>query len=82
MMKRYPWAWLGRGPLGVIAREGRAAGLEEADLVYGETLPGTAFDLLQALRVGPRDTVVDLGCDLVQGFFVGRPGRLFPSVNW
>jgi EAL domain-containing protein (putative c-di-GMP-specific phosphodiesterase class I) len=29
-----------------------------------------------------RDTVVDLGCDLVQGFFVGRPGYPFPEVNW
>ncbi len=72
-------AWLGRGPLGVIAREGRAAGLEEADLVYGETLPGTAFDLLRTLRVGPRDTVVDLGCGrgvvpLVAGLAFGARG--------
>ncbi len=29
-----------------------------------------------------RDTVVDLGCDLVQGYFVGKPGNPFPAVNW
>ncbi len=29
-----------------------------------------------------RDTVVALGCDLVQGFFVARPGRPFPLANW
>jgi EAL domain-containing protein (putative c-di-GMP-specific phosphodiesterase class I) len=29
-----------------------------------------------------RDAVVDLGCDLIQGFFVGRPGNPFPAVNW
>jgi len=69
-------AWLGHGPLGVIAREGRQAGMEEADLVYGETLPGTACDLLRALEVGPQDTVVDLGCGrgvvpLVAGLVLG-----------
>ncbi len=69
-------AWLGHGPLGVIAREGRQAGLEEADLVYGETLPGTACDLLRTLQVGPQDTVVDLGCGrgvvpLVAGLVLG-----------
>jgi len=29
-----------------------------------------------------RDTIVSLGCDLVQGYFVAKPGRPFPSVHW
>jgi len=28
-----------------------------------------------------RDTVVALGCDLLQGYLLARPGRPFPSVN-
>lgn len=55
-------AWLGSSPLQVIAREGPGSGLGEGDLVYGETLPGTAFELLELLEVGPGDIVVDLGC--------------------
>jgi len=55
-------AWVGQTPLGVVRREGPASGISSEDLVYGETLPGTAFDLLEALDVGPRDVVVDLGC--------------------
>lgn len=55
-------AWPGQTPLGVVRREGPDSGLSSEDLVYGETLPGTAFDLLEALEVGPRDVVVDLGC--------------------
>jgi EAL domain-containing protein (putative c-di-GMP-specific phosphodiesterase class I) len=27
-----------------------------------------------------RDTLVDLGCDLLQGYFFARPGEAFPSV--
>ncbi|GEM_PF-1060853 len=55
-------AWVGQTPLGVVRREGAASGLSEEDLVYGETLPGTAFDLLKALEVGSQDIVIDLGC--------------------
>lgn len=29
-----------------------------------------------------RDALVDLGCDLLQGFHVARPGRPFPAVCW
>ena len=29
-----------------------------------------------------RDTLVDLGCDLFQGFFFARPGPAFPAVRW
>jgi EAL domain-containing protein (putative c-di-GMP-specific phosphodiesterase class I) len=29
-----------------------------------------------------RDMVMALGCDLLQGFLLGRPGRPFPSPSW
>ncbi|HUT77993.1 MAG TPA: EAL domain-containing protein [Polyangia bacterium] len=29
-----------------------------------------------------RDTVVGLGCDLLQGYLFARPGRPFPEVTW
>jgi EAL domain-containing protein (putative c-di-GMP-specific phosphodiesterase class I) len=29
-----------------------------------------------------RDTLVELGCDLFQGFLIARPGRPFPEVSW
>jgi EAL domain-containing protein (putative c-di-GMP-specific phosphodiesterase class I) len=29
-----------------------------------------------------RDVVIDLGCDLLQGFLHARPGRPFPSFRW
>ncbi len=29
-----------------------------------------------------RDALVDLGCDLLQGYFFARPGKGFPAVNW
>jgi EAL domain-containing protein (putative c-di-GMP-specific phosphodiesterase class I) len=29
-----------------------------------------------------RDTVIDLGCDLLQGYLFGKPGRAFPEVCW
>jgi EAL domain-containing protein (putative c-di-GMP-specific phosphodiesterase class I) len=29
-----------------------------------------------------RDCLVDLGCDLLQGFLFAKPGRAFPGVNW
>ena len=29
-----------------------------------------------------RDAVVELGCDLLQGFYFARPGRPFPDVRW
>jgi EAL domain-containing protein (putative c-di-GMP-specific phosphodiesterase class I) len=32
--------------------------------------------------VEERDMVVELGCDLLQGFLLGRPGRAFPRHAW
>jgi EAL domain-containing protein (putative c-di-GMP-specific phosphodiesterase class I) len=29
-----------------------------------------------------RDAVLDLGCDLLQGYFFARPGPPFPDVSW
>jgi len=29
-----------------------------------------------------RDCLVDLGCDLLQGFLFAKPGRAFPEVTW
>jgi len=29
-----------------------------------------------------RDTVIDLGCDLLQGFLFAKPGPAFPQVAW
>lgn len=29
-----------------------------------------------------RDTLVDLGCDLFQGYFLAKPGEAFPSYRW
>jgi EAL domain-containing protein (putative c-di-GMP-specific phosphodiesterase class I) len=29
-----------------------------------------------------RDCLVDLGCDLLQGFLFAKPGRAFPGVVW
>jgi EAL domain-containing protein (putative c-di-GMP-specific phosphodiesterase class I) len=29
-----------------------------------------------------RDCLVDLGCDLLQGFLFAKPGRAFPGVTW
>jgi EAL domain-containing protein (putative c-di-GMP-specific phosphodiesterase class I) len=32
--------------------------------------------------VEEREVLVDLGCDLIQGFFVSRPGPAFPPFAW
>jgi EAL domain-containing protein (putative c-di-GMP-specific phosphodiesterase class I) len=32
--------------------------------------------------VAERDCVVALGCDLLQGFLIARPGRPFPAAHW
>jgi EAL domain-containing protein (putative c-di-GMP-specific phosphodiesterase class I)/ActR/RegA family two-component response regulator len=29
-----------------------------------------------------RDTLVELGCDLLQGYLFAKPGRPFPNVDW
>ena len=29
-----------------------------------------------------RDCLIDLGCELLQGFLFAKPGRAFPGVNW
>jgi EAL domain-containing protein (putative c-di-GMP-specific phosphodiesterase class I) len=31
--------------------------------------------------VEERDTIIELGCDLLQGFLLARPGRGFPRVR-
>lgn len=33
-------------------------------------------------RASERDMVAGLGCDFVQGYFVAKPGKPFPTVNW
>jgi EAL domain-containing protein (putative c-di-GMP-specific phosphodiesterase class I) len=30
--------------------------------------------------VEERDAIVELGCDLLQGYFLAKPGRAFPEV--
>ncbi|MFH1530870.1 MAG: EAL domain-containing protein [Pseudomonadota bacterium] len=32
--------------------------------------------------VEERDVLVDTGCDLLQGYFMARPGPPFPEVRW
>jgi EAL domain-containing protein (putative c-di-GMP-specific phosphodiesterase class I) len=32
--------------------------------------------------VEERDTLLELGCDLLQGFLLARPGKPFPAVTW
>jgi EAL domain-containing protein (putative c-di-GMP-specific phosphodiesterase class I) len=29
-----------------------------------------------------RDTIIELGCDLLQGYLLAKPGRPFPDVHW
>ncbi|HEY8944125.1 MAG TPA: EAL domain-containing protein, partial [Polyangiaceae bacterium] len=29
-----------------------------------------------------RDVLIELGCDLLQGFLFARPGPPFPEVSW
>lgn len=29
-----------------------------------------------------RDTLIELGCDLLQGYFIAKPGPAFPELNW
>ena len=29
-----------------------------------------------------RDTIIELGCDLLQGYLLAKPGRPFPEVTW
>jgi EAL domain-containing protein (putative c-di-GMP-specific phosphodiesterase class I) len=33
-------------------------------------------------RVRRTDTVLELGCDLLQGYLFARPGPPFPDVAW
>jgi EAL domain-containing protein (putative c-di-GMP-specific phosphodiesterase class I) len=32
--------------------------------------------------VTERDTVIELGCDLIQGYLLGKPGKPFPTFQW
>jgi EAL domain-containing protein (putative c-di-GMP-specific phosphodiesterase class I) len=32
--------------------------------------------------LGERDTLVDLGCDLLQGYLFAIPDKPFPSFTW
>jgi EAL domain-containing protein (putative c-di-GMP-specific phosphodiesterase class I) len=32
--------------------------------------------------VAERDTLVELGCDLFQGYLFARPARAFPEPTW
>jgi EAL domain-containing protein (putative c-di-GMP-specific phosphodiesterase class I)/ActR/RegA family two-component response regulator len=32
--------------------------------------------------VAERDTLLDIGCDLLQGYLIARPGRAFPEPRW
>ncbi|MGE0490409.1 MAG: hypothetical protein AB7S38_14465 [Vulcanimicrobiota bacterium] len=60
-----------RGPFGLARREGRASELSENDCIYGETPILTAWQLLQELRAGPEDHLVELGCGRANLLFVG-----------
>ncbi len=32
--------------------------------------------------VAERDTLLEIGCDLMQGYLIARPGRAFPEPRW
>lgn len=64
------WSWFGCAP-GILVKRALASKnatgsgrnrLVEEDLVYGETLPGTAYSLLARVGITAEDRVVDLGC--------------------
>ena len=49
------------------------------DLTYGETLPGTAYDLLKTLEINSESKVVDLGCG--RGVFPLVAGAAFGAES-
>lgn len=51
--------WFGTSPLGILKKE--TDNIPD-DLVYGETFPGTAYEILQKLDITAEDSIVDLGC--------------------
>ena len=55
------WGWLDTTPQ-TLVNEAQGKYASDDDLIYGETLPGTAYELLKRLQVNDRDIVVDLGC--------------------
>ncbi len=58
-------------PVLVCKRELKKAGLPATDATFGETPLLTTYRILQELKVGPDDTLVDLGCGRGQTLLLG-----------
>lgn len=55
------WGWLDTSPIALVrAAQGRYQ--RDEDLIYGETLPGTAYEIFRYIGITERDVIVDLGC--------------------
>lgn len=55
------WGWLDTTPQALVAAAANRYKRAD-DLIYGETLPGTAYQLLKRVGTDENDVVVDLGC--------------------